>query len=317
MNRLVWVVAFALLPATASISAIAAERPDWAFGPSTAPPTVAPPADPDKVVQVPGSTRTYTLKQLEDSANPPDWFPDEHPPMPAVVAHGNATGARACITCHVANGHGHPENSRLPGGTTAYLLRQLVDMRSGARAGKAPVNMINIAKGMSDEEMHAAIEYFGKLKVMSWTKVVETDSVPKTYFGRGNMRLPLAEGGTEPIGARIVELPQDPARVALRDPHSGFVAYAPKGSLEKGKALVTTGAGKTLPCGICHGPALKGLGDVPGIAGRSSLNIARQLYYFQTGERGGASAALMKAPVEKLGGDDILAIAAYVTSLEP
>ena len=56
---------------------------------------------------------------------------------------------------------------------------------------------------------------------------------------------------------------------------------------------------------------------MPGIAGRSSLNIARQLYYFQTGERGGPSAALMKAPVEKLDGDDVLAISAYVASLAP
>jgi cytochrome c553 len=313
MHRLIWVVAFALLPVAAS----AAERPDWAFGPTTPPPAAQPPADPDKVMQVPGSTKTYTLKQLEDPANPPDWFPDEHPAMPKVVAHGNGPAVRACITCHVGNGHGHPENSRLPGATASYLLRQLMDMRSGARAGKAPINMINIAKAMTDDELHAATDYFAKLKVMRWTKVVESDTVPKTYFGRGNMRLPLVEGGTEPIGNRIIELPEDPERVGLRDPHSGFIVYAPKGSIEKGKALVTSGAGKTLPCGICHGPTLNGLGDVPGIAGRSPLNIARQLYYFQTGERSGASAVLMKAPVDKLNADDILAISAYVASLEP
>src|SRR4051812_14240237 len=130
MHRLIWVVALALLPVAAS----AAERPDWAFGPTTPPPATQPPADPDKVMQVPGSTKTYTLKQLEDPANPPDWFPDEHPAMPKVVAHGNGPAVRACITCHVGNGHGHPENSRLPGATSAYLLRQLMDMRSGARA---------------------------------------------------------------------------------------------------------------------------------------------------------------------------------------
>ena len=52
--------------------------------------------------------------------------------------------------------------------------------------------------------------------------------------------------------------------------------------------MTTGGDGKTIACGICHGPELKGIGDVQGIAGRSPLNIARQLYYFQTGERGGA-----------------------------
>ena len=104
----------------------------------------------------------------------------------------------------------------------------------------------------------------------------------------------------------------------LRDPHSGFVAYVPVGSLAKGEALVTAGGGgKTIPCGICHGPDLKGLGDVPDIAGRSPSNIARQLYYMQTGERSGDSVALMKAVVDKLNGDDIVAIAAYVTSRDP
>lgn len=312
--RTLWVVALALLPGIAT----AAERPSWAFGPDTPPPAVQPPANPDEIMRVPGSSKTYTRKQLDDQANPPDWFPDEHPPMPKVVAHGNGKGARACITCHVANGHGHPENSRLPGASAAYLLRQLQDMRSGARAGRAPTTMINIAKAMTDEELRESAEYFAKLKLMPWTKVIESDSVPKFYFGRGNMRLPSPEGGTEPLGNRIVELPEDVQRVALRDPHAGFVSYVPKGSLARGKDLVETGSGgQTIACGICHGRDLKGLGEVPGIAGRSPLNIARQLYYFQTGERSGPLALLMKAPVDKLNVDDILAISAYVASLAP
>jgi len=314
MRILVGIVMLAVLSAAAN----AGERPDWAFGPETPAPRMPPPANPDEVVTVPGSSRTYTLRQLDDQANPPDWFPDEHPPTPKVVAHGNAAGARPCVTCHVANGHGHPENSRLPGATASYLLRQLVDMRSGARAGKAPINMLNIAKALTEEEMREAIDYFAKLKLLQWTKVVESDTAPKTYFGRGNMRLPLAEGGSEALGNRIVEVPEEPARVALRDPHAGFVAYVPNGAFAKGKDLVLNGGGgRTIACGICHGPNLKGIGDVPGIAGRSPLNIARQLYYFQTGERGGPSAALMQLPVAKLGADDILTISAYVASLEP
>jgi len=153
--------------------------------------------------------------------------------------------------------------------------------------------------------------------VLRWTRVVEADTVPKTYF-RGNRRLQLAEGGSEPIGERIIEVPEDPARNALRDPHSGNISYVPVGSLARGAALVATGgSGKTIACGICHGPTLKGLGDVPGIAGQSPLTMARQLYYMQTGERNGAMAALMKAVVAKLGADDMLAISAYVASREP
>jgi len=312
MNFHAWLLALALVPTAAA----AGDRPDWAFGPTTPPPTQPPPADPDKVVTVPGSSKSYTLKQLEDPANPPDWFPDEHPPMPSVVAHGHLPAVRACITCHVGNGHGHPENSRVAGATAAYLHRQIEAFRSGARKEHGG-NMIKIAKGMTPEEITAAADYLSQLKVMRWTKVVETDTVPKTFFGRGNMRLPVTDGSTEPLGNRIIEIPEDPSRVALRDPHAGFVSYAPKGSLVRGAELVATGGGKTIACTICHGPNLMGIGDVPSIAGRSPLNIARQLYYMKAGERTGPWVMLMKAAVDKLDADDMLAISAYVASLGP
>ena len=38
----------------------------------------------------------------------------------------------------------------------------------------------------------------------------------------------------------------------LRDARAGFIAYVPVGSIKKGEALVTTGAGKTTQCGVCH-----------------------------------------------------------------
>jgi cytochrome c553 len=130
--------------------------------------------------------------------------------------------------------------------------------------------------------------------------------------------MPLPSGGTEPIGVRIIEIPEDPARVELRDPNSGFIAYAPPGSLAKGRLLVATGGdGKTIACSICHGPALKGSGEVPGIAGQSPMNVARQLHLFATGERAGTWAALMKDAVDNLTNDDIVAISAWVGSLEP
>lgn len=80
---------------------------------------------------------------------------------------------------------------------------------------------------------------------------------------------------------------------------------------------MTGGAGTTLACGTCHGPALKGVGPIPRIAGRSPTYIVRQLYEFNTGGRSAAASALMKQVVEKLSPDDIIALAAYVASLEP
>ncbi|HTP93524.1 MAG TPA: cytochrome C, partial [Xanthobacteraceae bacterium] len=148
--------------------------------------------------------------------------------------------------------------------------------------------------------------------------VVETDTVPKTYVGPGNKRLRLPDGGTEPIGNRIIEIPEDENVVLNRDPRLGFVAFVPKGSIAKGEALVTKGGdGKTLPCAICHGQTLKGLGDVPPIAGRQANYIVRQLFMIQDGSRSGPSAALMKQVVENLTIDDMLDIAAYTASREP
>jgi cytochrome c553 len=141
--------------------------------------------------------------------------------------------------------------------------------------------------------------------------------VPKTFIGRGNKRLAHPDGGSEPLGNRIIEIPEDEDIVLNRDPRAGFVAYVPKGSIARGEALVASGGGTTIACGICHGPTLQGLGEVPALAGRHPNYIVRQLWSMQNGERVGVSAALMKAVVEKLSVDDMLAIAAYTASRTP
>ncbi len=311
-----WKLAPVLVLAGLAGPVVAAERPDWAYPPAQAE-RVPVENEGDRPLQAPGSTRTYTRAQIDSQMDSPDWFPDEHPPMPAIVAHGNGTTVRACIGCHLPHGHGHPENSRLAGTTASYLARQLADFKSGVRGGAGAGAMTRFSKEMTPEEIKAATEYFAGLELMRWTRVVEADTVPKTFF-KGTRRLQHPAGGTEPIGNRIIEVPENPEQVELRDPHASFVSYVPPGSVKKGEALVATGGGgKTIPCAICHGPGLKGLGDVPSLAGRSPGNIARQIYYFQTGDRGGPSAALMKAVVDKLTGDDVIAISAYVASLDP
>ncbi len=178
--------------------------------------------------------------------------------------------------------------------------------------------MNDMTKNLSDEDARQASEWFAALKPKVWQSVVETDRVPKTFINMHLMRMPLPGGGDEPIGNRIIELPQDPARAESRDPHSGFIAHVPKGSLAKGKELVTTGGnGKTIQCAICHGPSLGGLAEVPPIAGHSPMYLFRQLYYFKDGSRHGAMGALMKGVVAQMSQDDMLAIAAYVGSLPP
>ena len=80
----------------------------------------------------------------------------------------------------------------------------------------------------------------------------------------------------------------DAERAALRDPKSGFTDFVAKGSIAKGAALAAGGDGKTIACATCHGPALKGLGEVPGITGRPATYIFRQLNDMKTGNRSGA-----------------------------
>ena len=113
-------------------------------------------------------------------------------------------------------------------------------------------------------------------------------------------------------------LPKTWRRSRLRNPRSGFIAYAPIGSVKRGEALATTGGGgKTTACVVCHGPGLKGLGPVPNIAGRSPSYLARQMYDIKLGTRKGAMAALMVPVVANLTDSDIVDVIAYVSSLTP
>lgn len=305
--------------------------PPWAYTINApAPPGLAPasstgmsnlpPAD-DRL-QVPNSSVRLTRAQLGDLFNPPDWHPDDHPPPPEVVAHGRRPDVRACGYCHYPNGQGRPENSALVGLPAAYVVQQMADMRAGRRRSadpnmRPPAAMLAIAKASTAEEDRAAGEYFASFAYKKWVRVVEQASVPKMIVA-GAVFVPVAGGGTEPIGTRILETPENVATAELRDSATGFIAYAPPGSIKNGEALVTTGGnGRTVACGTCHGRDLKGLGPVPPLAGRSPTYTVRQLFDFQHGVRHGAWAPLMQEAVAKLTLDDMVAIAAYTASREP
>jgi len=121
----------------------------------------------------------------------------------------------------------------------------------------------------------------------------------------------------EPIGSRIIEIPENSELAELRDSHSPFQALVPHGSVAAGEELVTTGGGRSIQCSLCHGPELKGLGQVPAIAGRSPIYLARQMFDIKHSARGGANVALMQGVVANLSHDDVLNISAYLASLEP
>jgi cytochrome c553 len=300
--------------------------PAWAYGvppldeaPPPPPTGPRPPRVPDTSLKsVPGSTQQMTLAHIRDYWDVGDWFPDEHPPMPDVIVHGRQPHVRGCAMCHMPSGQGRPENAPVAGQPYAYIVQQLHDFKNGLRTSAETrktntAQMIEAATYMTDHEIDDAASYFSSLKWTPWIRVVEAATVPKMRLG-GNVFLPLPGTDTEPIGNRIIETPEDVERFELRDPHSGFIAYVPPGSLEKGARLVASGGGKTTPCGTCHGVDLNGLGPVPALAGRSPSYIVRQLWDFQQGTRRGEWSPLMKPVVENLTQDDMLSIAAYVAS---
>ncbi len=309
---------------------LAFDYPDWAYGIRPAEPAMP---DDGTVFTLPGSDGRFTRSQVFGRAPdggriaPADWYPQDHPAMPKLVAEGDiARGIAACAVCHYPNGKGRPQNAALAGLPAAYMLRQLQEMKAGRRHSAEPRKknvgqMLDYARALTEAEMAQIAAYYAALPLVPRLRVVETATVPKMKSAEG-MWLPLEGGGDEPIGTRIVETPEDVARELIRDPRAGFIAYAPPGSVEKGKALVTTGktvdgASRTMACAVCHGPDLAGTRTVPGIAARSPSHMARQLYDFHQGARRGAGAFQMMPVVANLNADDVVAITAYLASLPP
>jgi len=318
-------------------------EPLWAYAWSTQPepgdqarPQAAPtrdlrpgsePEEQTRPRRVEGSSATYSRVDIRDGHNVIDWFPGDHPPMPDIMRQGPASlmaeRGWGCGSCHLPNGKGRPENAPPAGQPVAYTIQQLQDMRDGLRYTVDPrkpntPTMIALAKAMTDEEMREAAEYFAAMPWTPWMRVIEADLIPEMHLEEGNMYITVGTEPTEPLAGRIVETPEDEHQANfLRNPRSGWVVYVPVGSLAKGEELVTTGAGKTTQCGICHGPDLMGLANIPGIAGRSPSYMMRQLYDMKRGTRNGLWAQLMQPVVANLTVDDMTAIVAYLASITP
>jgi cytochrome c553 len=307
-----------------------AQRPDWAFFVPEINAAALPPAQSRSdagLRHVTGSSQSFTQQQIFDVLNPPDWYPLEHPVMPVIVAHGAARAGKGppvlpCALCHLPNGAGHAESATLTGLSAEYMIRQFADIRSGARhikvgnSGSAEF-LTHLKSNYGDDEIQSAVVYFAAIEPKAWVTVRETDRVPRSSVDPNSlMRITVPGGGTEAIGERIVELGESESGLRYRDAHAGYIAYVPRGSIAKGKMLIMTrrqGPG----CARCHGVALNGLSGIPPLAGRLPTYIVRQLWNYQSGDRGGANAAPMTQVVAGMRVDEMLAIAAYLASLKP
>jgi cytochrome c553 len=317
---LVVLLSLATVAATAPATRGDEGPPAWAY--AADPPGFKPPPDDGTLRRVPHSDTAFTLTQLRDLFFAPDWHPGDHPPLPTVVSRGRKPDVFACGMCHRADGPGGPENSSLAGLPKAYIIQQMADFKSGARTTSVPGRlppqaMASLSKAATEAEVESAATYFSALRPRATIRVVESETVPRTRVAGWHLAA-VDGGGKEPIGRRIIEVPEDLERFVSRDARSRFIAYVPVGSIRKGQALAAGGGGgKTVQCGTCHGPDLTGLGPIPGIAGRSPSYFVRQLYDFKHDARAGTASALMKPTVEKLTVDDMLSLAAYAASLRP
>jgi cytochrome c553 len=308
-----------LLAMLASVSgAVDVEVPAWAFALN---PSIAQPAtNDDEPQRVPGSTASFTRREIAAIAvQPPDWHPEEHPTMPGIIGRSREPRVYACAYCHLPNGAGRPENASLAGLSANYIKAQIAAFRDHRRPGSEPRrapqnNMIALAKELTDSEIEESASYFAALRPVSFVKVVESATVPRTVVAGWMLR--KAPGtSTEPIGNRIVELAEENDRFEKRDSRTPYVAYVPTGSLARGGDLVATGnSGRTVPCASCHGADLNGVADVPRIAGRSPSYLFRQLYDLRGATRTGGASELMKPVVANLTDADMVAIAAYLAS---
>lgn len=294
--------------------------PAWLY-PVALPTPGAPPPDSTVPLRLPRSLHAFTRAQVTDLYTAVDWYPSSHPAMPAVVATGRRPGVFACGYCHLPAGGGRPENAALAGLPADYIMRQVKELKSGARrnalaAPHRPWDLMHqVAVNATDDDVQRAAAYFSRLALPRRVRIVEVDRVPRTHVA-GALLAVTPGAGDEPIDGRIIEVSEDQERFELRDERSGFIAYAPTGSVARGRALAGSGVGGAAGCATCHGPSLRG-GIAPPIAGQSPSYLMRQLVAFRNGARAGSASAPMQAMTSALPLQDMVALSAYVGSLSP
>lgn len=292
----------------------------WAGGkrsspdPSVPRPSQAPKSDPNEIVHVPGSTRSYTRAQLDAGNAFPDWFPEDHPPAPRIVMEHDKPGfPLPCAECHWPNGRGDITSPPLAGLPRAYIVEQITAFRQGTRVMPLMAREVRAADGA---DLRLAADYFSALRYAPRMRVIETASVPKTHWS-AFVLVPDADGAREPIGQRIIDTPADFKAFEAGDDHVGVIAYVPPGSIARGARIAAHGVGAAPACETCHGPDLRGTGAIPPLAGRPPTYIARELILFRLGKRNNAGAAPMRFEASQLTLQDMIDVAANAASRKP
>lgn len=269
-----------VVPAAAAAADFAV--PAWAY-PTDPPASSAATTPPDDttLLRLPGSRVAFTKAQVKDLFAAPDWYPDSHPPMPDVVARGRKPRVHACGYCHLPDGQGRPENAPLAGLPAAYIEAQFAAFRSGERRSAWH------GRNLPTELMRSSAESATAAEVAEAAR----------YFSslRMTRRVAVIESASVP-GTHVAGWLYVPTEGAAREP--------------LGQRIIEVA--------VDHARhELRGAGLVPPIAGRSPTYMLRQLLAFRTGARAASSGVPMQPVVARLDVDAMIAIAAYVGSLEP
>jgi cytochrome c553 len=298
--------------------------PAWAFpvlGTATAPSATG--SDTAVVATVPTSRAKFSVGRTRDRYDVADWNPATHRAAPPIVMHGRKPVVMACGFCHLADGRGRPENAMIAGLPVDYFVQQVKDMRTRARHSGSPlpfpsaVAMQQIADSVTDAEVEDAARYFAKVRARRASRIVEADSMPR-FMALNGLATILPGKEREAVGDRLVEVAVDLRRHELHDPMAEYVAYVPRGSLKRGRALAAGLPGSSVKgCTGCHGADLRGVKQVPPLAGRYPSYLLRQLIAFRTGARNGATSAPMHEVTAALSLQDMVAAAAYAGSRAP
>jgi hypothetical protein len=115
----------------------------------------------------------------------------------------------------------------------------MADFKSGARGSATPQRLppkfiIAVARAASDAEIQEAAEYFSRLRPRSPITVIETDTVPGTYVANWFLAVDKA-AASEPVGQRIIEVPEDLEQFERRDSRARFLAYVPFSTSSPGR----------------------------------------------------------------------------------
>jgi cytochrome c553 len=330
------IIALALAPAftLAALNPLAADTPtakeiapkmpapvagfEWAY-PMSPPNLPRPPADATFTAQGADPSIKLTMKQINDSFGPPDWFASEHAPLPQIVAHGEKPHVPACALCHLPSGNGHPESASISGLSVKYIIEQMHAFRDGTRQNIRAPAMAEMAYAISEKDLREAADYYSRIprKKQKWIRVVETSRAPANHIGAGGARFFDKGAETVPVAPNMIYEIAESEEVELRNDHTGFVDYVPVGSLAKGRMVAMGNRGSFRTCGSCHGDDYRGHDDAPRLAGRSAYYLIRQLADMRAGYRKGEGPDKMKDIVAKLSDADILNVAAYMASKEP